>query len=220
VVNDPDLDGLPNECDPDPDSRSTGSPGGCPAGLTGPDEDQDCFSNRQDNCPLINQLEDPLSIASPDNKPNPKDSDSDGIGDACDVTSGGDPLFGNSLNGPEEADGEFLSLCASASVEIGAGASTAARQPTFDFNGPDCAEDDGTTDGATPTPTPTDGAGTPTPTNGGNGGLNGGPSDGIGSLAPVASSIPAWAVALSSLGGAGLLGGLGAFASRVFRRRR
>ena len=47
-----------------------------------------------------------------------------------------------------------------------------------------------------------------------------GPSTGVGSLAPVAASIPAWAAAASAFGSAGLLGSLGAFASRRIRRRR
>jgi hypothetical protein len=48
----------------------------------------------------------------------------------------------------------------------------------------------------------------------------GGADTGVGSLAPLASSIPTWAAIVSALGGAGLLGSLGAFASRIFRRRR
>ena len=47
-----------------------------------------------------------------------------------------------------------------------------------------------------------------------------GPATGVGSLAPAIASIPAWAAIASGLGGAGLLGGLGALASRVLRRRR
>ena len=47
-----------------------------------------------------------------------------------------------------------------------------------------------------------------------------GPATGVGSLAPAVASIPAWAAIASGLGGAGLLGGLGALASRVLRRRR
>ena len=47
-----------------------------------------------------------------------------------------------------------------------------------------------------------------------------GPDTGVGSLAPIASSIPAWAAIASGLGGAGLLGSLGAMAARIMRRRR
>ena len=43
---------------------------------------------------------------------------------------------------------------------------------------------------------------------------------GVGALAPAVSSIPTWGALASALGGAGLLGSLGAFASRILRRRR
>jgi len=46
-----------------------------------------------------------------------------------------------------------------------------------------------------------------------------GPDTGVGALAPVAGSIPAWAAIASGLGGAGLLGSLGAMAARIMRRR-
>jgi hypothetical protein len=39
-------------------------------------------------------------------------------------------------------------------------------------------------------------------------------------LAPAVSSIPAWATVASGLGGAGLLGSIGAFAARFLRIRR
>lgn len=51
-------------------------------------------------------------------------------------------------------------------------------------------------------------------------GAAGGAATGIGSLAPVVGSIPAWAAIVSALGGAGLLGSLGAMAARILRRRR
>ena len=73
IANDGDSgfgDGLPNECDPNPNLLSAPSPQPCPSGNTGPDEDQDCFSNRQDNCPLVANDQ--------------TDADSDGIGDECD----------------------------------------------------------------------------------------------------------------------------------------
>ena len=50
----------------------------------------------------------------------------------------------------------------------------------------------------------------------GTGGAAGGAATGVGSLAPIASSIPAWATIISALGGAGLLGSLGALAARIF----
>ena len=55
---------------------------------------------------------------------------------------------------------------------------------------------------------------------GGTGGAAGGAATGVGSLAPIASSIPAWAAIASGLGLTGILGTLGAIASRIIRRRR
>ena len=52
------------------------------------------------------------------------------------------------------------------------------------------------------------------------GGGDGVGEGGVGALAPAVSSIPGWAAIASALGGAGLLGSLGAFASRIFRRHR
>ena len=51
-------------------------------------------------------------------------------------------------------------------------------------------------------------------------GAAGGADTGVGSLAPFAASIPTWAAIASGLGAAGLLGSLGAFATRIIRRRR
>jgi hypothetical protein len=60
---DQDGDGLDDVCDPDPTKASQ-------------DPDKDGFQNRQDKCPLV---------ANPDQK----DSDTDGIGDACDTVGAG-----------------------------------------------------------------------------------------------------------------------------------
>ena len=54
---------------------------------------------------------------------------------------------------------------------------------------------------------------------GGTGGT-GGPDTGVGALAPAVSSIPTWAAIASGLGGAGLLSGVGSLVLRLFRRRR
>ncbi len=120
-VNDTDNDGLPNACDPNPNAVSPGPPATCPAGFTGLDEDQDCYSNRQDNCPLVNQLENPAEPPSDTNLSLPVDSDRDNIGDACDPH-------------PDEPDGAFVAKCVAFPVAIGAGASTA-PQPAHDVPG-------------------------------------------------------------------------------------
>lgn len=125
-VNDPDGDGLPNECDPDPDNPSTVSLGDCPLGILGPDEDQDCFPNRQDNCPLDTQLEDPNEPPHEiNNRPDQSDIDRDGIGDVCD-------------SNPQTPDGELPTVCLTIPVTVGAGASTAPGQPAKDFSGFGC----------------------------------------------------------------------------------
>jgi hypothetical protein len=223
-TNDPDSDGLPSDCDPDPNAPSPGTPQSCPSGFTGADEDQDCFTNRQDNCPLINQLENPSDSASSTNKPRLVDGDRDGIGDPCDVTSGGDALFGNSQNGPDKTDGTYAALCLEFPITIGAGASTAAQSgPDVVGTTLDCVRAGGTDGGGGGGG---DGGGTNGGTNGGtDGGTDteggaGGPSTGVGALAPAVGSIPTWAAIASGLGGAGFLGSIGAFFSRFIRRRR
>jgi hypothetical protein len=218
-VHDGDSDGLPDVCDPDPQVPSPGSPQGCPAGLTGPDEDQDCFSNRQDNCPLANQLEDPDKEASDTNRPRPIDSDRDGIGDACDVVNGGDPLFGHSEGGPSQPDGALAALCASLPVAIGVGTDTVPAAPAFDTDAPGCVEG-----AAAPLPSVTPGASAGRSPGGDDAtdaaGFEGGPGSGIGSLAPSAGGIPAWAAILGAMGGSGVLAGGAALWSRVRGRVR
>ena len=95
VVNDTDNDGLPNACDPAPNAASPPTPQGCPSGNTGKDHEQDCFSNRQDNCPTV--------VNAP-----PFDIDSDGIGDACDPS-------------PDTPNGDFVSTCVVSEITIGSG---------------------------------------------------------------------------------------------------
>lgn len=192
AANDPldaDNDGLPKACDPDDTTPSLGTSQGCPEGFTGLDEDQDCFSNRQDNCPLIaNDL---------------SDEDSDQIGDACDPN-------------PSVADGARAALCIVNQITIGAGGTAASTQV------PPCSEAAAVGDTATAGATTDDttAADTTTGTTGtGAAGGAGGPDTGVGSLAPAISSIPTWAAIASGLGGAGLLGGLGAFFSRIFHIR-
>ena len=209
---DPDSDGLPSACDPEPNTASPNSPPGCPSGITGGDQDGDCFANRADNCPTDNQLRDPNSPPSPDNLPNIADGDADGIGDACDPN-------------PEAPNGENVQLCLQAGVAIGAGPAAPAVGQRMSQPGPECAAASITVEGPTPVPaTPAPGA--PTPRTGGttgggsgSGGLGGAGTTGVGSLAPTATGLPLWGLALAAIGGAGLLGGLGLMTSRALRRR-
>jgi len=55
VANDPDGDGIPGGgplggCDPAPNTRGAQSPPNCLQGNTGPDTDQDCYSDREWQC--------------------------------------------------------------------------------------------------------------------------------------------------------------------------
>jgi hypothetical protein len=125
-VNDPDMDGLPSVCDPHPTEPSPPSPVGCKAGYTGPDEDQDCYSNRQDNCPLNRQLENPAQPPDPaTNRPLQTDTDGDRIGDACDPNL-------NAVNG------EFIGYCLKFDLTVGGsgGPVVGVRHP---LEAPDCA---------------------------------------------------------------------------------
>ncbi len=144
-ANDPDMDGLPSVCDPNPAMAGPGSPTGCFSGYTGADEDQDCYSNRQDNCPTIRQLKDPTEP--PDNFPstntNPPlapDSDGDGIGDACDP----DRFAPN---------GDYTGDCIEFSLNVGASAG-----PVVGVRGsmpvPECTVQCSGCTPETPTPTP------------------------------------------------------------------
>jgi hypothetical protein len=107
VVDDTDSDGLPNVCDPSPGDPSPLTPATCPAGILGPDEDQDCAPNRSDNCPNDNQLADPSAPPGSGNPPVLEDTDHDGIGDACDPN-------------PNAVNGEMIGYCLSFAVEVGA----------------------------------------------------------------------------------------------------
>ena len=120
---DADGDLLPDDCDPDPNTKSPPSPQpnpsgtGCKFGNMGPDEDQDCYSNGQDNCPLVpngvDQDGDPIGTN------NQADMDGDGIGDACDST-------------PTVFSGEWSLACNVVTVTIG---SPSGSPPPFDCEG-------------------------------------------------------------------------------------
>ncbi len=203
----PDQDGIDAVCDPAPADV-------CYPGATGSgslDCDGDGWLNRGDNCPLVpnaDQADDDLPPGA-----NAPDGGGrlDGIGRACDTN-------------PDSPDGHFHAVCKVKQVNVGAGG--AALDPLAlrpcDPNAPlptaeevqrvleqTIGPDQSTSQTTTTTSTTTT-----------RGGAAGGPGTGIGSLAPAAASIPAWAAVASGLGGAGLLGSLGAFASRFLRRRR
>jgi hypothetical protein len=208
AVNDPDLDGLPNECDPSPNEAGEGSPVGCKSGLTGADEDGDCFANRADNCPTDNQLEDPSKPPDVnDNVPLAEDTDKDGIGDACDPN----------LN---DVNGDYIGYCLKFPIVLGGAAapSIGQREST---PGPECAAQVvGPTTVITPpgqTPRPS-GAGSGG--GGGSSGVGGGPSSGVGSLSTTATGFPLWAAILAGLGTAGVISGLALFAHVSPRRER
>jgi len=137
IVNDTDGDGLPNVCDPNPNVKSGINPLTCEAGIVGDDQDKDCLPNREDNCPLNNQLSNPSAPPDSSNLPNAVDSDKDGIGNACDPSA-------------MSASGDLVSLCLKATLQVGSPATpvTATQDPN---PGPGCATG---VVGPTPTPAP------------------------------------------------------------------
>jgi hypothetical protein len=223
---------------------SPNSPNGCEKGIVGPDFDQDCYANRADNCPTASQLKDPSQPASfTQGNPQPNDNvaqifdkDNDGIGDACDnktceekpgypkadCDKFGVSALGTAADGVGSQDGSFTVDCVTFQVTVGVGAPTRATGPVHNTD-PVCMNAFGTGEppaGAVgPGDTTTTRAGTGTGTGTGAGGGVGGPVTGIGSLSPVAGSIPAWAAVIGGLGVAGVLGSLGILGSRFVRRR-
>jgi len=199
------------------------------------DTDGDGAENGLDVCPLTANQGDPRIKGD-------GDLDEDGLDAACDPND--DPLSGGT-NSDQDLDGylnrqDNCPTVANGENETGTPAgnqedndvdAAGDRQP--DQIGDACDPNATTFDGepladrtvtltkevvigtgVTPGQTPTPGT-TPTASGGG-----GGPVDtGVGALAPAAASIPGWAAVASGLGGAGLLGSLGTFAARLFRRR-
>ena len=213
TVNDTDLDGLPNACDPKPQVPSEGSPAGCVSGYTGPDDDADCFSNRADNCPTTNQLKTGSPPPDPDtNPPELKDSDLDGVGDACDPS-------------PAAPNGDNIAYCVKFGVAIGgaAGAVVGQKDPETGLGcaavnvvAPSTAPESGVT---TPTPGPGGSTTTPGSNTAAQSGVGGPGSAGIGSLSPTNAGFPVWAGVLAAIGGLGLLLSAGILRRAHARRR-
>jgi hypothetical protein len=133
-ANDVDSDGLPRGgpeggCDPNNNTHSAGSGPQCPGGTYGGDEDQDCYPNRGDNCPIVfNQ--DQL------------DNDADGIGTACDAN-------------PTIDDGAFRELCIPVKITFGGSETIGVVGAAYP---PPCtvaACEQGPASCPTPSPTPT-----------------------------------------------------------------
>ncbi|HUF54314.1 MAG TPA: thrombospondin type 3 repeat-containing protein [Dehalococcoidia bacterium] len=197
IPGDQDRDGIPDACDPLPNDP------GNPDGGANFDHDGDTYMNRQDNCPLVpNSLGLPAFGAGPDNQ---KDSDGDGIGDACDQN-------------PNDADAEGTQTirCLVNPIEIGSGG----EAPPFDFFPCGTNTSTGGGDGGDGGGGGGDGGGTGTGTgtgtgsgsgsgsgSGGSGGVGGGVDTGIGSLAPSDGNLPLWALALAGIAVAGLFTG-------------
>ena len=101
-TSDLDLDGLPDNCDPTPDENTGGSN----------DHELDGYANRGDNCPV--------HYNGPGTDDNQKDTDRDGIGDACDgvTTAAWNP---QGLGDKNVADGEPVRKCLVTPVDVGAG---------------------------------------------------------------------------------------------------
>ncbi len=202
----PSPDGIPDVCDPSPAAPSAGSPTGCKSGYTGPDEDQDCFANRADNCPLKSQLKDPTKPADnfPATNTNPPlapDKDRDGIGDACDPNI-------------DAVNGENIGYCLKFPINVGGaqGAVVGTKDP---LPAPECAARIDKTPPVVVQPTPT-----PRPDSG-NTGTSVGPIDsGVGSLSPTATGFPLWAAVLAGIGALGVISGFALFARLAPRRER
>ncbi len=199
---DSDGDRIPDTCDTSPNDPYPAL-----------DVDKDSYLNTGDNCPQVaNGINTAGQIIGADNQ---KDSDSDGIGDDCDILGAG-----GIGKGPNVADGEVLKLCGVNPIQVGGGGAADTKVKDRIPCGAGVAAEPSDVN-ATPTPTLAPGA-TPRPTTAGGGvpGVAGAPGGGIGTLAPVAASVPAWAAFVTAAGGIGLLIGIGALAQRRLAARR
>jgi uncharacterized membrane protein YgcG len=203
TVGDPDIDGIPSDCDPDPNVQSLHNAG---SGASRHDEDDDRWQNRGDNCSIV---------ANQDQA----DADGDAIGDACDQNI-------NTV-APETVDGRHAAVCLVSKVTIGNGGADPGDPTTKQPCGADPIGGGGGGGNQTPAPgNQPGGGGSGSGTGSGSGGSSGGGGvgsgnvgTGIGSLAPTGTSIPAWAMMLAALGLIGLLTGFGMMGSRIWRRR-
>lgn len=211
---DNDVDGLPDECDPDTTKRS---PCNADNGASGHDEDCDGWANRGDNCSRLANGDDETAIAGVGNQ---TDTDGDAIGDACDRNTA--TLPGDTV------DGQNLPVCLVTAITIGSGGAAPVNPQTLAPCDPTAVVPVGGLPASTPGPTNTVIPGTSTrPTNtpvpggqgGGGGGLDSAPPGGVGSLSPTGSDIPAWAAILAAMGALGLAFGLSVTGSRIWRRR-
>jgi hypothetical protein len=223
-IGQPQPDGIPNTCDTTPD-EPTRFHGGQPT-----DHDGDGFPNSGDNCPLI-----PNPTQDDKDKDANGDEVGDGIGDACDTpgTEGGTDAEGRQIaarsvagKGPDVPDGDPI-LCVKVNTVIIGGDPNVAYSPCLAalpaLSGPlpATSTDPGAQGGGAGGAGAGAGAGGTRAGAGAAGaGGPGGPVTGIGSLSPVAGTVPAWAAIAGAFGVAGMIGSVGTLASRLVKRRR
>jgi len=166
-----------------------------PPAPTAADADGDGVVDTKDNCPAV------ANAAQ-------TDSDSDGKGDACDDSD---------VDGVMDAVDRCPGTAAGATVDQ-FGCTEAQAQEDADGDGVKNIDDEcpNTAAGASVDAKGCSAAQLAAADTGG----PGGPSTGVGSLAPAVSSIPTWAAIASGLGVTGLMGSIAAFFTRFTRRRR